>query len=211
MEKITAFSSKFVPMLMPNIDTDQIIPAQFVSSRTTEEFAHALFRNRRDREPDFVLNDPAMVGRSVILAGPNFGCGSSREAAPWALVAGGFRAVLSTGFGDIFTNNSLKNGLLPIVLDEEDHSRFVDVFTSDPEVEVEIDLPRGTVSIPTKQFEVGLRLDPFYRHLLVSGIDELDYLLGHIGDIEQYEASDRLQPTSRERLISGVTLPGASS
>jgi 3-isopropylmalate/(R)-2-methylmalate dehydratase small subunit len=210
MEKITAFSSRLVPMLMPNIDTDQIIPAQFVSSRTTAEFAHALFRNRRDREPGFVLNDPAMTGRSIILAGPNFGCGSSREAAPWALVAGGFRAVFSVGFGDIFTNNSLKNGLLPIVLDEGDHASFVDAFTRNSEVEVEVDLPGGVVSIPPEQVEVALRLDPFYRHLLVNGMDELDYLLDHVSEIEKYEASTLLQPTTRARLATAAEIPAGA-
>jgi 3-isopropylmalate/(R)-2-methylmalate dehydratase small subunit len=198
MEKIAAFRSKLVPLLIPNVDTDQIIPAQFVSSRTTEEFAHALFRNRKDRDPDFVLNRPEMQQRTVILAGPNFGCGSSREAAPWALVAGGIRAVISTGFGDIFNNNSLKNGLLPIVVSEADHGRIVEAY----ELEVVVDLPGGTLSVPGHSIEIALQIDPFYRHLLVNGMDELDYLLSHLSDIERYEESDRLHPSTRNRLAA---------
>ena len=202
MDKITAFSSTLIPMLIANVDTDQIIPAQFVSSRTTEEFAHALFRNRRDREPGFVLNQPAMQGRSIILAGPNFGCGSSREAAPWALVAGGIRAVISTGFGDIFNNNSLKNGLLPIVVSETEHERLRAVAAADPDVEVTVDLPGNTLSVPAHGITIELRIDPFYRHLLVSGMDELDYLLSHVAEIEQYEAGDAVHPTTRAKLAS---------
>jgi 3-isopropylmalate/(R)-2-methylmalate dehydratase small subunit len=200
MDKITAFSSTLIPMLIANVDTDQIIPAQFVSSRTTEEFAHALFRNRRDREPGFILNQPAMQGRSIILAGPNFGCGSSREAAPWALVAGGIRAVISTGFGDIFNTNSLKNGLLPIVVSETEHERLRAVAAADPDVEVTVDLPGNTLSVPAHGITIELRIDPFYRHLLVSGMDELDYLLSHLAEIEQYEAGDAVHPTTRAKL-----------
>lgn len=200
MEKITAFQSKLVPLLIPNVDTDQIIPAQFVSSRTQEEFAHAFFRNRKDRDPDFVLNRPEMQQRTVILAGPNFGCGSSREAAPWALLAGGIRAVISTSFGDIFNNNSLKNGMLPIAVSAEEHGRLVEAYEADPELEVVVDLPNDTLSVPGRDIEITLTIDPFYRHLLVNGMDELDYLLSHIPDIERYEASDRLHPTTRNRL-----------
>lgn len=200
MDKVTAFTSKLVPLLMPNIDTDQIIPAQFVSSRTTEEFAHALFRNRRDADPDFVLNRPEMQGRSVILAGPNFGCGSSREAAPWALKAGGIRAVVSTGFGDIFNNNALKNGVLPIVVSETEHQRLADSYTADPELEVTVDLPGGRFGVPGEGIDIELRIDSFYRHLLLNGMDELDYLLSRIPDIEEYENSARPHPTTRRRL-----------
>lgn len=206
MEKITAFRSKLVPLLIPNVDTDQIIPAQFVSCRTTEEFAHALFRNRKDRDPGFVLNRPEMQQRTIILAGPNFGCGSSREAAPWALLAGGIRAVISTGFGDIFYSNSLKNGLLPIAVSEADHARIVEAYQSAPELEVVVDLPGGTLSAPDHGIETTLQIDPFYHHLLVNGMDELDYLLSHIPDIERYEASDQLHPTTRTRLAGQLTL-----
>lgn len=202
MEKITAFRSKLVPLLIPNIDTDQIIPAQFVSSRTTQEFAHALFRNRKDRDPEFILNRPDMQERKVILAGRNFGCGSSREAAPWALLAGGIRAVISTEFGDIFNTNALKNGLLPIVVSETDHSRIVEACESSPDLEVLVDLPGQTLSVPAHGIEIALLIDPFYRHLLVNGMDELDYLLSHVPDIERYEASERLHPTTRHRLAS---------
>jgi 3-isopropylmalate/(R)-2-methylmalate dehydratase small subunit len=204
MDKVTPFSSKLIPMLIPNIDTDQIIPAQFVSSRTTEEFAHALFRNRRDRDPGFVLDQPQMQGRSVIIAGQNFGCGSSREAAPWALVAGGIRAVISTGFGDIFNNNSLKNGLLPIVVDESDHQRLCAMLESDADAEVTVDLPETLLSAPAHDIAIELRIDPFYRHLLTSGMDELDYLLNHLGDIERYEASDAVHPTTRAKLAAAA-------
>lgn len=200
MDKVTAFGSKLVPMLIPNIDTDQIIPAQFVSSRTKEEFAHALFRNQRDLDPDFVLNDERMQGRSVILAGPNFGCGSSREHAPWALIAGGIRAIISTGFGDIFFNNALKNGLLPILVSEHDHARLVATYESDPQLEVVVDLPGGVIAAPAHGIEIPLRIDPFYRHLLVNGMDELDYLLDRIEDVVRYEASELVHPTTRRKL-----------
>jgi 3-isopropylmalate/(R)-2-methylmalate dehydratase small subunit len=203
MEKITTFTSRLVPMPMANIDTDQIIPAQYVSCRTPEEFAYALFRNRKNREPDFVLNDPVMQERSIILAGRNFGCGSSREAAPWALVAGGIRAVLSTGFGDIFTNNSLKNGLLPLVLTEEEHDAFTSAYRDNDALVVTVDLPGGRVTSSARGQDgpaAPTRIDPFYRQLLVHGMDELDYLLSHVEAIADYEAGPRLHPTSRARI-----------
>lgn len=202
MEPFTVVRSAVVPLLAPNIDTDQIIPARFVSVRKPSEFAHALFRNRRDEDPEFPLNMAHMQGRAIILAGHNFGCGSSREAAAWALTSAGFRTVISTAFGDIFRMNSLKNGLLPLVVEPEEHSKLVSLVSQNPDDDLLIDLPADRVTTERGRVIVPIRLDPFYRDLLLSGHDELDYLLERLGDIGTFEASGRLPLVTRSRIRS---------
>ena len=188
MEPITVIRSRTVVMPSSNIDTDQIIPARFLTTTTREGLGEALFADlRRDAagrpKPDFVLNRPESAGCQVLVAGRNIGCGSSREHAPWALLDHGFRAVVSTEIADIFRNNSLKNGLLPVVVDEATHGWLV----ANPGVEVEIDLPASTLRLPDGR-TVAFPVEPFAKYCLMNGVDELGYLLSKLGAIEAWEA-----------------------
>jgi len=187
MDPITVIRSKTVVMPSTNIDTDQIIPARFLTTTVREGLGRNLFADWRydatgQPRPDFVLNQSAAQGCQVLVAGRNIGCGSSREHAPWALLDFGFRAVISTEIADIFRNNSLKNGLLPVVVDETTHAWLV----AHPGVEVEIDLPATTLRLPNGQSTV-FPIEAFSRYCLMNGIDELGYLLGQSAAIEQYE------------------------
>jgi 3-isopropylmalate/(R)-2-methylmalate dehydratase small subunit len=187
MEPITVIRSRTVVMPSSNIDTDQIIPARFLTTTVREGLGQALFADWRyhpDGTPrhDFVLNQPHAQGCQVLVAGHNLGCGSSREHAPWALLDHGIRAVISSEIADIFRNNSLKNGLLPIVVDEATHQWLLE----NPGVDVEIDLPATTLRLPDGR-EVGFPIEAFARYCLMHGIDELGYLLGQREAIERYE------------------------
>jgi len=187
MEPITQLRSRTVVMPSTNIDTDQIIPARFLTTTTREGLGQALFADWRydasgAPKPDFVLNRPEAEGCQVLVAGRNVGCGSSREHAPWALMDYGFRAVVSTEIADIFRNNSLKNGLLPVVVDEQTHAWLL----AHPGAEVTVDLESCTLALPDGR-EVGFPLEPFARYCLMNGVDELGFLLSHMGDIERYE------------------------
>ena len=187
------FTSKVVPLLRDNVDTDQIIPARFLKATDKAGMGDHLFADWRyqpDGTPkaDFVLNRPEMQGRQVLLVGDNFGSGSSREHAPWALVGFGFRAVIATSFADIFRNNALKNSLLPIEIPADAHARVVATVEADPDAEVGVDLEAGTLTLPggaTIAFEV----DPFSRQMLLDGTDELGYLLAQRDAIAAYEAT----------------------
>jgi 3-isopropylmalate/(R)-2-methylmalate dehydratase small subunit len=172
-----------------NIDTDQIIPARFLTTTTREGLGVSLFADwRYDQDgrprPDFVLNQPAAQGCQVLVAGRNIGCGSSREHAPWALLDYGIRAVISTEIADIFRSNSLKNGLLPVVVDESTHGWLL----SHPGAEVEIDLDSSTLRLPDGR-TVPFPIEAFSRYCLMNGIDELGYLLGQTAAIERYETA----------------------
>ncbi|HET9694403.1 MAG TPA: 3-isopropylmalate dehydratase small subunit [Steroidobacteraceae bacterium] len=187
MEPITVIRSRTVVMPSGNIDTDQIIPARFLTTTVREGLGVALFADWRyypDGRPrrDFVLNQPQAQGCRVLVAGRNFGCGSSREHAPWALLDYGFRAVISTEIADIFRNNSLKNGLLPVVVDEATHQWLLD----NPGVEVEIDLPASALRLPGGR-AVQFPIEAFSRYCLVNGLDELGFLLGQLPEIDRYE------------------------
>jgi 3-isopropylmalate/(R)-2-methylmalate dehydratase small subunit len=187
MEPITQLRSRTVVMPSANIDTDQIIPARFLTTTTREGLGQALFADWRydatgAPKPDFVLNRPEAEGCQVLVAGRNIGCGSSREHAPWALTDYGFRAVISTEIADIFRNNSLKNGLLPVVVDEQTHAWLLE----HPGADVAIDLESCTLALPDGR-EVRFPLEPFARYCLMNGVDELGFLLSHMGDIERYE------------------------
>jgi 3-isopropylmalate/(R)-2-methylmalate dehydratase small subunit len=188
MDKITAIRSRTVVLPASNIDTDQIIPARFLTTTTRTGLGQQLFSDWRyapDGSPkaDFVLNQPAAAGCQVLVAGRNFGCGSSREHAPWALLDYGFRAVISTEIADIFRNNSLMNGLLPIVVDENT-SRWL---IANPGSEVSIDLASTTLQLPNGD-NVSFAIDPFARYCLLNGVDELGFLLQQQARISAYEA-----------------------
>ena len=189
MEPITVIRSRTVVLPSTNIDTDQIIPARFLTTTVREGLGRHLFEDWRyegDGQPrqDFVLNQPAARGCQVLVAGRNFGCGSSREHAPWALLDFGIRAVISTEIADIFRNNSLKNGLLPVVVDESTHGWLLDHSGT----EVEIDLPQTVLRLPDGR-AVPFPIEAFSRYCLMNGIDELGYLLGQAAAIERYERS----------------------
>ena len=188
---ITTIRSRTVVMSSTNIDTDQIVPARFLTTTSKEGLGNALFADWRydsgDRpRPEFVLNKTEAQGCRILVAGRNIGCGSSREHAPWALVDYGFQAVISNEIADIFKNNSLKNGLLPIVVDDATHAWLL----QNPGVEVEVDLRASTLTVPGRP-AVGFPIDPFARVCLMNGVDELGFLLSKNGEIEQYEARRR--------------------
>jgi 3-isopropylmalate/(R)-2-methylmalate dehydratase small subunit len=188
MDKISTIRSRTVVLPASNIDTDQIIPARFLTTTTRIGLGKQLFsdwRYRPDGSPqeDFALNQPAAAGCQVLVAGRNLGCGSSREHAPWALLDYGFRAVISTEIADIFRNNSLKNGLLPIVVDEATSRWLIE----NPGSEVDIDLASASLSLANGA-SVTFPIDPFARYCLLNGIDELGYLLQQQERIAAYEA-----------------------
>ncbi|MFW6067704.1 MAG: 3-isopropylmalate dehydratase small subunit [Myxococcota bacterium] len=188
-------TSHVIPLPSENVDTDQIIPARFLKVTDKEGLADKLFHDWRyladgEPNPDFPLNRPSSRGAKVLLAGDNFGCGSSREHAPWALVAWGLRAIVSTSFADIFRSNALKNGLLPVAVDAEAHRKLFDVVTADPTAEVTIDLESQTLTLPDGS-EAPFPVDGFARHCLLNGIDELGYLLSFQDEIERHEQRQR--------------------
>jgi 3-isopropylmalate/(R)-2-methylmalate dehydratase small subunit len=196
MTKFTPFSSRLVALLADNIDTDQIIPARFLKTVSKEGLGDQLFYDwRYDAEgkpkPDFILNHPLAKEARILLAGDNFGCGSSREHAPWALTQYGFRAVVSTSFADIFKQNALKNSLLPIEVSKDVHQLLLQMHLENPMLKVRIDLEKQKLVLPTGQ---GIRfpIDPFARQCLLDGVDELGYVLGQQAAIAAYEARREL-------------------
>jgi 3-isopropylmalate/(R)-2-methylmalate dehydratase small subunit len=183
-EPLRVVESAAVPLLVSDVDTDQIIPGRYITSRTQEEFATALFAGRRQTEADFVLNRPEMAGRSIMVAERNFGCGSSREQAVWALLAGGFRVILAPSFGDIFRTNSLQNGLLTVPLAGELCARLAEA----GDVPVRVDLVAQEIHLDGEPFAT-FELDGFHRDLLLEGRSELDYLLAVAEEIGAHEAA----------------------
>jgi len=193
MKPFTNFESRLVPLAINNIDTDQIIPARFLKTTSKLGLDRQLFNDwRYDAEgrpnPDFILNQPRAQGAQVLLAGDNFGCGSSREHAPWALTQFGFRAVISTSFADIFKQNSLKNSLLPIVVPADVHEELFAAVAEDPDAAVKVDLARQTLTTPSGR-AVEFPIDSFSKHCLLEGVDELGYILNQEGAIAEYEAT----------------------
>jgi len=192
MEKFATISSRVVVLPVDNIDTDQIIPARFLKTTDKAGLGANLFADWRylpdgSPNPDFVLNWPENQGAQVLLAGDNFGCGSSREHAPWALMGWGFRAVISTTFADIFRNNALKNGLLPVIVDAAAHRRLMEQLKANPGAHVTIDLATQRLVLPDGE-AVAFPIDPFSKTCLINGVDELGYLLGLEEHIRRYEA-----------------------
>jgi 3-isopropylmalate/(R)-2-methylmalate dehydratase small subunit len=192
MKPFTKFESRLVPLKADNIDTDQIIPARFLKTISKEGLGDQLFCDwRYDAQgrpkPDFVLNQARVRGAQILLAGDNFGCGSSREHAPWALTQFGFRAVISTSFADIFRQNALKNSLLPVAVPREVHAGLFALAEKDPEATVAIDLAAQTLTLPDGR-AVEFPVDAFSKHCLLTGVDELGYILGQEAAIAAYEA-----------------------
>jgi 3-isopropylmalate/(R)-2-methylmalate dehydratase small subunit len=193
-ERFSVFTSRVVPIPAENVDTDQIVPARYLKVTDKNGLAEALFRDWRFEEdgslkdPRFVLDRPEMAGRRILLVGDNFGAGSSREHAPWALSAWGVRAILSTSFADIFRSNSLKNGVLPIVVDRSTHARLFEMLADHPDAELTIDLAEQGVLLPdgsTLDFEI----DPFAKRMILAGTDELGYLLSKDAELREWEAA----------------------
>ena len=192
-EPFTTFTSALIPLPAENVDTDQIIPARFLKTTEKSGLADALFYDwRYDADgrprPDFIINQPSMQGRQVLLAGDNFGAGSSREHAPWALTSWGIRAIFSTSFADIFRSNALKNGLLPIVVDEDTHRALFERFADRPDDEVTIDLEAQLVHLPGDQ-DIPFEVDAFSRQMLLAGTDEIGWLLDRSSAIDAWEAA----------------------
>ena len=193
-EPYRLFTSMVVPLLAENVDTDQVVPARYLKVTDKAGLAEALFRDWRFEEdgalknPPFVLDQPGMAGRRILLVGDNFGAGSSREHAPWALTAWGVRAILSTGFADIFRSNSLKNGLLPIVVDPATHARLVEIVRDDPDAELTVDLAEQGVLLPDGS-TIDFEIDPFAKRMMLAGTDEIGYLLTKEADITAWEAT----------------------
>jgi 3-isopropylmalate/(R)-2-methylmalate dehydratase small subunit len=191
MAQFTTLTSRVIPLPANDVDTDQIIPARFLKATDKLDMGSHLFADWRYNadgtpRPDFVINKPESQGAQVLLAGDNFGCGSSREHAPWALTGFGFRAVISTSFADIFRNNALKNGLLPIVVDPAIHQMLFDLLEEVPNAQVVVDLVSQTVKLPTGQ-SVSFPIDGFSKTCLLNGTDELGYLLGFEDQISAFE------------------------
>jgi 3-isopropylmalate/(R)-2-methylmalate dehydratase small subunit len=187
MEPIRIIRSRTAVLPLENIDTDQIIPARFLRSTSRDGFGKNLFADWRydasgAPRAEFLLNQPTAQGCTILVAGRNFGCGSSREHAPWALTDYGFRAVVSTEFADIFRSNALKNGLVPVLVDEST-SRWL---LANPDAEVTIDLETTTLALPNGT-RVSFPIEPFARYCLLNGVDELGFLMGKIPDIDAFE------------------------
>lgn len=206
MEKFTVHRGLVAPLDRANVDTDAIIPKQFLKSIKRTGFGPNLFdgwryldvgqpdqdNSKRPLNPDFVLNQPRYQGASILLARENFGCGSSREHAPWALLDYGFRAIIAPSFAEIFYNNSFKNGLLPIVLSEEQVDQLFRETEATEGYRLHIDLPAQTVTTPGGEV-FRFEIDAFRKHCLVNGLDEIGLTLEHADDIKAYEARRRAE------------------
>jgi len=193
MASFTTLNSHAVLLSAENVDTDQIIPARFLKTLDKNGLGKQLFFDWRylpdgSDNPDFALNRPDAQGAQIILAGDNFGCGSSREHAPWALMGWGVRAVISTSFADIFKGNSLKNGLLPIQVDAATHAKLVAAVRANPGAQLSIDLAKTELTLPDGA-KVKFPIDGFAQHCLLNGIDQLGYILSHDAKISAFESA----------------------
>jgi len=192
MNPFSRIAGRPVPLPADNVDTDQIIPASFLKGVDREGLVEGLFhgwrfRNDGSPDPEFVLHLPRHKGSRILLVGDNFGCGSSREHAPWALQAWGFQVILGRGFADIFRGNALRNGLLTVTLSPHRHDGLRQQIHQDPDARVTVDLVTQEITFPdgvTDRFEV----DPFARHCMLNGLDPLEHLLEHLPEIEEHEA-----------------------
>jgi 3-isopropylmalate/(R)-2-methylmalate dehydratase small subunit len=189
MEKFTRHTGRAVPLRRSNVDTDQIIPAVYLKRVTRSGYEDGLFRAWRENEPDFVLNQDRYAGATILVTGPDFGTGSSREHAVWALMDYGFKVVISPRFGDIFRGNSLKTGLLTVLLPDSAVSLLSDTVEEDPSIDVTVDLVEQTVSWADQNH--GFEIDEYSRWRLLEGLDDIDVSLRHVADIASYEKSRR--------------------
>ncbi len=201
MQPVTAFRGKVVPLLINDIDTDQIIPARFLKTIEKLGLGENLFNDWRylpdgSPNPDFILNQPRAEGASILLAGDNFGCGSSREHAPWALMGFGFRAIISTSFADIFRNNCLKNGLLPVIVDESTHRELCGRTEADPDFAVTVNLETQAVEFLDGR-KASFPIDGFSKQCLLEGGDQLSYIQQRMDAITAYE---QVSPNSLDTL-----------
>ena len=191
MEPIQKFTGKVAPLPVRDVDTDQIIPARYLKTIDKQGLGINLFNDWRylgsgEPNPAFLLNQPRAQGATILLAGDNFGCGSSREHAPWALMGWGFRAVISTSFADIFRGNCLKNGLLPIVVDQASEAELFAAARADENLELTVDLASQTVTLPSGG-SVKFPIDPFSKTCLLAGVDQLGYIQKQMPAIQEYE------------------------
>ncbi|MGI4833384.1 MAG: 3-isopropylmalate dehydratase small subunit [Janthinobacterium lividum] len=191
MERFQTLQSTAVPLPLENIDTDQIIPARFLKATTREGFGDNLFRDWRyngDNSPkaDFVLNNPRYGGQ-VLVAGKNFGCGSSREHAAWALYDAGFKAVISSYFADIFRGNALNTGLLPLQVADDTLGRLLAAIFEQPQLALVVDLPSQTLAVPAWSESFSFAIDPYKKECLLNGYDDIDFLVNQKPAIEAFE------------------------
>ena len=191
MKKFETLTSKVVPLPIENIDTDQIIPARFLKATTREGFGDNLFRdwrydNNDQPKADFVMNDPTFTGK-ILVAGKNFGCGSSREHAAWAIQDYGFDVVISSFFADIFKGNALNNGVLPITVPDEFLEKIFKIVFANPEAELVVDLEAQTVTIQETGDSFAFEINPYKKSCLINGYDDIDYILSHKEQVEKFE------------------------
>lgn len=192
MAQFTTLTSHMVPLPVENVDTDQIIPARYLKATDKSGMGEALFADWRytpggEPRPEFVLNDPRYQGGRILLVGDNFGCGSSREHAPWALTGYGFQAVISSSFADIFRNNALKNNLLPVIVDAKTLKSLFDLVEEAPGAEITIDLETQSLTLPDGS-SVSFPIDPFSKTCLSQGVDQLGYIKSFEDDIAEFES-----------------------
>lgn len=203
LQPFLPFASRAVPLPLDDVDTDQISPGDVTLAIDHETLSNGLFRYRRSEDPDFVLERPEMRSRTILVAGANFGCGSSRESAVWALRAWGFRAVIATSFAEIFRQNALKNGLLPIALEPDAAAALWQRLENDDPL-LTVDLESNCLATEDGSLALTFTVDEFDRHLLLRGLDELGYLLTLGARIDAYEASSGVHASTRMRLTATV-------
>jgi 3-isopropylmalate/(R)-2-methylmalate dehydratase small subunit len=197
MKEVRTITGVVAPLDRTDVDTDQIIPASYLKRVERTGFGEGLFASWRQADPDFVLNRPEFANASILVAGPNFGTGSSREHAVWALMDYGFQAVVSPRFGDIFRNNATKTGLLPIQVDPEVADLLIKAAGEEPGLQMTIDVAKRTLTVPEIGVEVSFPLDDFTQYRLLNGLDDIGITLQHVDDIAAFEAkrSDLLPRT----------------
>lgn len=188
MQKIQKIEGKAIPLDRANVDTDQIIPAIWLRRVERTGFADGLFSSWK-QDPEFVMNKPEYQGGSILVAGPNFGIGSSREHAVWALMENGIQAVICPKFGDIFRNNATKTGLVPVVVPEEVNDLLMRAAIDEPGLEISIDIEQRTLSVPELGVEIGFPMDDFTQYRLLEGLDDIGITMRHADDISAYEAT----------------------
>jgi len=188
MQKIRAITGRAMPLDRSDVDTDQIIPAVWLKRVERTGFGQGLFSAWREKDPNFPMNNPDYDGAIILVAGPNFGVGSSREHAVWALTDYGFQAVISPRFGDIFRNNSTKAGLVPVVVELELGAKLLSAVIADPTVEITVDIEQRSLSVPSMGIEVSFPLDDFTRYRLLEGLDDIGLTLKHDDAITRFES-----------------------